>query len=117
MLMMLAKIYYCSLQNEPPTQAHDGNDGVDEEEEALIKEITFSNLKITLPPPKSPFDRPGSPEVPPKVSAHIEVILHPPSVLNVTTDLGVTVGQVRGPGKLIDGNTGILLLNLTFLSG
>lgn len=78
------------------------------DDEKLVKEVSLSQLKIALPPPKSPFERPGSPDVPPRISAHVEMVIHPPSVLNITQDLGVAVGKVRGPVDLVDAGTGIL---------
>lgn len=98
---MLAKVQVSVpvLGRGGPAQADD---------EKLVKEVSLSQLKISLPPPKSPFERPGAPDVPPRISAHVEMTLHPPSVLNITQDLGVAVGRVRGPVDLVDAGTGVL---------
>lgn len=84
-------------------------------DEKLVEEIEFTRMKIQLPPPRSPFDRPApnpKPADQPKISGHIAVTLHPPSILNMTRDVGLGVDKVKGIADLISPDSGILFAKL-----
>lgn len=74
-------------------------------EDKIVQKISFSNLKLILPPPRSPFDKPNLPRQPPKISAHVAVVIHPPSMLNLTKDIGIDIQKVKGFATLISPET------------
>lgn len=65
--------------------------------EKLIRELELSNFMMTFPPRKSPFEKPKGL---PKLSAHIQATIVPPSALNITEDIGLSADQAKGTAEL-----------------